>query len=131
MTQASIKKATSSKRAESAPSKPRRATSVPALSVSEARQMAVESRKQENLLVRFDSSGKALLRRAAAARGLNVSDYVRARILPLARQDVEEAESGVLRLSREDQIVFWQALQNPPPPTDAQRRLGELIRSVM
>ena len=56
---------------------------------------------------------------------------MRTRILTLAKQDVEEADTGVLRLSREDQIAFWQALQSPPPLTDAQRRLGALVRSVM
>ena len=86
--------------------------------------------KDANLLVRLDRGGKTLVHRAAAARGLTVSEYVRTRILSLARQDVTEAETQVLRLSREDQILFWQSLQNPPPPTAAQRRLGRLIRSV-
>lgn len=89
------------------------------------------SSKDENLLVRFDSSGKRLVQRAAAIRGLNVSDYVRSRIVTLARQDVEEADTGVLHLSRDAQIAFWQALQRPPAPTAAQRKLGALIRSVM
>jgi uncharacterized protein (DUF1778 family) len=87
--------------------------------------------KDANLLVRFDRSGKTLVQRAAAARGLSVSDYVRTRIVPMARQDIAEADTGVLRLPREDQISFWQALQHPPAPTPAQRRLGELVRSVM
>jgi uncharacterized protein (DUF1778 family) len=87
--------------------------------------------KDANLLVRFDRDSKTLVQRAAATRGLSVSDYVRTRILSLARQDVVEAETQVLRLSREDQIVLWQALQQPKPPTPAQRRLGKLIRSVM
>jgi uncharacterized protein (DUF1778 family) len=87
--------------------------------------------KDANLLVRFDRSSKTLVQRAAAARGLSVSDYVRTRILSLARQDVAEAETQVLRLPREDQIVFWQALQQPRAPTAAQRRLGRLVRSVI
>jgi len=73
----------------------------------------------------------AKTQRAAAARGLSVSDYVRTRILGLARQDVDEAETLVLRLPREAQLLFWQALQNPPAPSVAQRRLGQLVRSVM
>jgi uncharacterized protein (DUF1778 family) len=81
--------------------------------------------------VRFDAAAKALVKRAAASRGVTVSDYVRSRILPLARQDVVESDTGVLRLSREDQIAFWLALQDPPPPTEAQRRLGRLVRSLM
>jgi uncharacterized protein (DUF1778 family) len=87
--------------------------------------------KDANLLVRFDRNTKTLVQRAATARGLNVSDYVRTRIVPLARQDVAEASTGVLRLPREDQVLFWQALQHPPAPTPAQRRLGRLVRSVM
>src|SRR6266498_3909414 len=84
----------------------------------------------ESLLVRVDRQSKALLRRAAAARGLSVSDYVRSRVVPLARQDVVEADTGVLKLSRDDQIALWRALQAQPPPTAAQRALGKLIRRV-
>jgi uncharacterized protein (DUF1778 family) len=90
-----------------------------------------ESSKDTGVLVLFDAAGKALVKRAAAVRGLPVRDYVRTRIITLAHQDVEEADTGVLRLPREAQIAFWQALQNPPPPTKAQRRLGALVRSVM
>jgi uncharacterized protein (DUF1778 family) len=93
-------------------------------------QVRSERVRDENLLVRVDRRSKALLRRAAEARGLSISDYVRSRIVPLARQDVVEADTGVLKLSRDDQVALWQALQNPPPPTRAQRALGRLIRSV-
>lgn len=93
--------------------------------------VAPHAAKDANLLVRFDRSGKTLVQRAAAARGLSVSDYVRTRIVSMARQDIVEADTGMLRLAREDQIVFWQALQHPPAPTSAQRQLGELVRSVM
>jgi uncharacterized protein (DUF1778 family) len=86
--------------------------------------------RDESLLVRVDRRSKALLRKAAAAKGLSVSDYVRSRVVPLARQDIVEADTGVLKLSRDDQIALWRALQNPPAPTAAQRALGKLIRSV-
>ena len=87
--------------------------------------------KDENVLVRFDKRAKSLVRRAATLRGISVSDYVRSRIVPLAEQDVEEAETGVLRLRKEDQIALWQALRQPARPTKAQTALGRLIRSVM
>lgn len=92
---------------------------------------SLTANKDANLLVRFDRPSKTLVQRAAAARGLSVSDYVRTRILALARQDVAEADTGVLRLPREDQIAFWQALQRLPAPTAAQRGLGALVRSVL
>jgi uncharacterized protein (DUF1778 family) len=72
-----------------------------------------------------------LVQRAAAICGLSISDYVRTRILPLARRDITEADTGILRLPRKDQIVFWQDLQHPPTSTAAQRGLGDLVRSVM
>lgn len=87
--------------------------------------------KTASLLVRFDRQAKGIVQRAATVRGLTVSDYVRSRILTLATQDVEESESGLLRLAKADQIAFWQALQHPPAPTPAQRALGKLVRSVL
>jgi uncharacterized protein (DUF1778 family) len=87
--------------------------------------------KNANLLVRFESETKSLVLKAASLRGLSLSDYVRTRIIPLARQDVDEAETGVLRLAKQDQIAFWQALQHPALPTRAQRELGKLVRSVL
>jgi uncharacterized protein (DUF1778 family) len=95
------------------------------------RKAPASATKDANLLVRFDRRSKTLVQRAASARGLSVSDYVRTRILPLARQDVAEADTGVLCLAREDQIAFWQALQQVPVPTPAQRLLGGLVRSVL
>lgn len=86
--------------------------------------------RDESLLVRIDRRSKSLLRKAAAVRGLSVSDYVRSRVVPLARQDLIEADTGVLKLSREDQLALWRAIQNPRPATPAQRALGKLIRSV-
>jgi uncharacterized protein (DUF1778 family) len=87
--------------------------------------------KDANLLVRLDSTTKTLVQQAAGLRGLSVSDYVRSRIIPLARQDVDEANTGVLRLPKDAQIAFWQALQHPPVPTKEQLALGKLVRSVM
>src|SRR5437763_778240 len=84
--------------------------------------------RDESLLVRVDRRSKSLLRRAAAARGLSVSDSVRSRVAPLARQDLIEADTGVLKLSRDDQVALWRALQNSRPPTAAQRALGKRIR---
>jgi uncharacterized protein (DUF1778 family) len=86
--------------------------------------------RDASLLVRIDRQSKSLLRKAAATGGLSVSDYVRSRVVPLARQDLIEADTGVLKLSRDDQIALWRAIQNPRAPTAAQRALGKLIRSV-
>ena len=91
---------------------------------------STEPAKTANVLIRFDGKRKALVRRAARLSGLSMSEYVRLRIVSLATREIEESETGVLRLNREDQLAFWRAVQNPPPPTRAQRALGALVRSV-
>jgi uncharacterized protein (DUF1778 family) len=60
-----------------------------------------------------------------------MSEYVRSRLVPVAREEIEEATSGVLRLEKKDQIALWRALSNPPKPNAAQKALGRLVRSVM
>jgi uncharacterized protein (DUF1778 family) len=87
--------------------------------------------KNTSLLMRLDRDAKALVQKAARLQHLTVSDYVRSRILPLAQQELDEASTGVLRLSKADQTALWQALQHPAPPTPAQKALGKLIQSVL
>jgi uncharacterized protein (DUF1778 family) len=80
------------------------------------------------LMVRLDADSKSVLTRAAALRGLSVSDYVRTVMLPQARREVSAAEQQVISLTPEEQLAFWTALNQPPPLTDAQRKLGRLMR---
>ena len=87
--------------------------------------------KTAHLQVRCDRALKGILERAASLRGLSVSDYVRSRVVPLAKQDIAEAETGVLRLPRDAQIAFWLALQQGRKPTPAQRRLGKQVRELL
>ena len=89
------------------------------------------TRKDATLLMRLDRASKETVQQAAKVQGLSVSDYVRSRVLPLAKQEMEEARTGVLRLPKREQLAFWQALQSPPAPHPAQRALGKLIRSVL
>ena len=90
-----------------------------------------EPTKSASVLIRIDAKRKARVKRAADLTGLSLSDYVRSHIVRIAERDIEAAETGVLRLAREDQVSLWRALQNPPPPTKAQRALGALVRSVL
>ena len=54
------------------------------------------------------------MHRAARLRGLTLTGYLIATAGEDARRVVEDAE--ILRLSREDQIRFVEALANPPRP---------------
>jgi uncharacterized protein (DUF1778 family) len=69
------------------------------------------------------------MQRAARLRGLTLTGYLIATAGEDARRVVEDAE--IMRLAREDQIRFAQALANPPKPNErlarAARRHVELI----
>jgi uncharacterized protein (DUF1778 family) len=69
------------------------------------------------------------MQRAARLRGMTLTGYLIATAGEDARRVVEDAE--ILRLAREDQIRFAEALINPPKPTErlarAAKRHAELI----
>lgn len=70
-----------------------------------------------------------MMQRAARLRGLSLTAYLIATAGEDARRTVEEAE--VIRLSRDDQIRFAEALINPPLPNErlirAAKRHAELV----
>lgn len=70
------------------------------------------------------------MQRAARLRGMTLTGYLLATAGEDARRVVEEAD--ILRLAREDQIRFAEALIDPPQPNDrlahAARRHAELIQ---
>ena len=70
------------------------------------------------------------MQRAARLRGVTLTAYLIATVGEDARRVVEDAE--ILRLAREDQIRFAEALINPPEPNErlahAAKRHAELIK---
>ena len=70
------------------------------------------------------------LQRAARLRGMTLTGYIIATAGEDARRVVEDAD--VLRLAREDQVRFAEALIDPPEPNErlarAARRHAELIQ---
>jgi uncharacterized protein (DUF1778 family) len=70
------------------------------------------------------------MQRAARLRGMTLTGYLLATAGEDARRVVEDAD--VLRLAREDQVRFAQALMAPPEPNErlkrAARRHRELIQ---
>jgi uncharacterized protein (DUF1778 family) len=79
-------------------------------------------------MVRLDRESKEVLTQAAHLRRISVSDYVRAVTVAQARREVLAAREQVISLSPEEQLEFWNALNEPPTLTEAQRRLGALMR---
>ena len=86
------------------------------------------ARSPSPLMVRLDADSKAFLTRAAALRGVSISDYVREVTVAQARKEVLAAREQTLVLTPEEQLAFWTALHDSGPPTDRQRRLGALMR---
>jgi uncharacterized protein (DUF1778 family) len=80
------------------------------------------------LMVRLDEESKQCLAEAANLRHVSVSDYVRTVTVPQARREVRAASNQVISMTPEEQLSFWNALNETPRLTAAQRRLGAIMR---
>ena len=80
------------------------------------------------LMVRLDEESKTYISRAAELRRISVSDYVRTVTVGQARREVEAASGQTIRLSPEEQLQFFNALNKTPRLTPAQKRLGKVMR---
>ena len=80
------------------------------------------------LMVRLDEKSKAYLAKAAELRRISVSDYVRQVTVAQAQREVQAARDQTLSLTAEEQLAFWNALNEAPRLTAAQKRLGALMR---
>jgi uncharacterized protein (DUF1778 family) len=80
------------------------------------------------LMVRLDDESKEYLAQAAQLRRISVSDYVRTVTVAQARKEVQAARAQAVALTAEEQLAFWQALNESPWLTDAQRQLGAAMR---
>lgn len=80
------------------------------------------------LMVRLDEESKACLTQAAELRRISLSDYVRAVTVAQARREVLAAREQTLAMAADEQVAFWNALNETPKLTAAQRRLGATMR---
>lgn len=85
-----------------------------------------ESGRSARLEARLSSDQKALLQRAATLSGRTLSEFVIASAQEAARRVLAEHES--LRLSREEQSAFVQALLDPVEPNARLRRAAKAYR---
>ena len=81
-----------------------------------------------SLVVRLDEESKRFLTRAAELRRISVSDYVREVTVAQARREVHAAQEQTIALTLEEQLAFWAALNETPRLTEAQKRLGSIMR---
>jgi uncharacterized protein (DUF1778 family) len=93
-----------------------------------AKRHSKSTKNASPLMVRLDAHSKQLLADAAELRGISLSDYVRTVTVAQARRETTAAQEQVIRMTPEEQLAFWHALQQSPPLTTAQRQLGKLMR---
>jgi uncharacterized protein (DUF1778 family) len=82
------------------------------------------------LMVRLDDESKQFLTKAAQLRRVSVSDYVRTITVAQARREVLAAREQTISLTPEEQLAFWNALNETPKLTAAQRELGRIMRGL-
>jgi uncharacterized protein (DUF1778 family) len=87
-----------------------------------------KDRPPSPLMVRLDEESKSYLGKAAQLRRISVSDYVRVVTVSQARREVLAAREQTIALTPEEQLAFWNALNETPQLTDTQRHLGSLMR---
>ncbi len=96
---------------------------------SEQREDIPAGRKPASpLMVRLDAESRSYLAQAADLRRISVSDYVRTVTVAQARREVLAAREQAIVLTPDEQLAFWNALNEPPKLTAAQRRLGAAMR---
>jgi len=83
---------------------------------------------QTSLLVRLDAESKRQIVEAAALRNISVSDFVKLVAVSQARAEIKAASENIIKMTPEEQLAFWQALQAPVKLTPAQLELGAIIR---
>ena len=91
-------------------------------------QPSKKSRTTSPLMVRLDDESKAYLARAAELRRVSVSDYVRSVTVAQARREVLASRDQTIAMTLEEQLAFWNALNETPKLTERQRRLGAVMR---
>lgn len=87
---------------------------------------APDSTRDARLEARVSTAQKNLLQQAAALSGRTLSEFVVASAQEAARRVIADHES--IRLSREEQVAFVQALLNPPAPNARLKRAAKAYR---
>ena len=78
---------------------------------------------RERLEARISAEQKTFFQRAAALKGVTLTDFVIDSLQTAAIRTLEEHD--VLKLGLEDRQTFVEALMNPPAPSEASQRAVE------
>ena len=86
--------------------------------------MPHEQARTTRIEARIALDALAIVKRAAELQGRSLSDFVVAAAQDAAIRTIEE--TGIIRLSVDDQRLFAEAIINPPAPNEAMRRAARL-----
>ncbi len=89
----------------------------------------LDKTRDARLEARITAEQKAVLVRAAMLAGRTLSEFVVASAQDAAAKVIQEHDA--IRLSREEQIAFVQALLDPPAPADRLRQAAADYRRHM
>jgi len=90
--------------------------------------MPATKEKRETIQARIQPENKEIIVKAAKLRDIPLSDYIRSVTLEQARKEVASQENLILQLTAEEQLNFWQAIDNEPVLTKKQKELGKLMK---
>jgi uncharacterized protein (DUF1778 family) len=90
-----------------------------------------KSGAQSSVIFRLDEDSQSVLVQAARLRPISLSEYVRMVTVPQARKEVQAAQEGTLALTPQEQLAFWNALNQNESLTDQQKKLGRMIRGEL
>lgn len=96
---------------------------IPIRETTVANQDTPDTTRDARLEARVSAAQKNLLQQAAALSGRTLSEFVVASAQDAARRVLAEHES--IRLSREEQLAFVEALLNPPEPNARLKRAAK------
>src|SRR5215813_3870759 len=88
-----------------------------AMRKSRSTKQATKTGTSSPLMVRLDEQSKTYLAEAAQLRRISVSDYVRTVTVAQARREVLAAREQTIALTPEEQLTFWNALNEVPKLT--------------
>jgi uncharacterized protein (DUF1778 family) len=75
-----------------------------------------KAKRSERIEIRATRDQKKLFARAAQIRGTSVTDFAISKLQEAAQEIIQETES--FRLREEDRKTFFDALSNPPEPSE-------------
>lgn len=82
----------------------------------------------KSLMVRLDDESKSYLVQAAELRHVSISDYVRMVTVEHAKKEVLAARQQIIAMTPDEQLAFWNALNEPVKLTPAQKKLSAIMR---